>query len=84
MRIITFQPVMDGKLRTATPKSKVNGWTHTCSVFNIHYFRRGRIGYILDTDEEGRATLEKFDYTTGKYVDVDYDEFYKFYDIKSE
>ena len=82
MRIMQLQPVMNGKLRIATPKEKVNGWKHT-SAHGIHYFRRGNVGYILDTNPKDGATLEKFDYKHHKYLEIcDYDEFIKFYDIK--
>ncbi len=85
MRIMQLQPVMNGKLRIATPKEKVNGWKHT-SAYGIHIFTRGHIGYILDPEpDEGQgATLEKFDYKHYRYLEVyDYDkEFKKFYDIK--
>ena len=83
MRSMHLQPVMNGKLRIAVPKEKVNGWKHT-SAYGIHIFKRGHIGYILTPDDEKGAMLEKFDYKHYKYLDVyDYDtEFRKFYDIK--
>ena len=61
MRSMHLQPVMNGKLRIAVPKEKVNGWKHT-SAYGIHIFTRGHIGYILTPDDEKGAMLEKFDY----------------------
>ena len=51
MRSMHLQPVMNGKLRIAVPKEKVNGWKHT-SAYGIHIFTRGHIGYILTPDDE--------------------------------
>lgn len=83
MRQMNLQTVMDGKIRIATPKEKVNGWKHT-SAYGIHIYTRGHIGYILTPDDENGAMLEKFDYKNYKYLDVyDFEEFTKFYDIKS-
>lgn len=85
MRSIRLQPIMNGVRRTAIPKDKVNGWKHTCNVYDIHFYRRGSIGYILTPNDPDGATLEKFDYSTCKYLDIhDYDDFHKFYTIKLE
>ena len=82
MRIIRLQPRLDGTNRTAVPKRRVNGWKHTCNAYGIHFYRRGNIGYILTPNDPDGATLEKFDYSTCKYLQIyDYDDFYKFYNI---
>lgn len=82
MKMVKFQPIMDGVKRKAAIKEKVNGWNHS-EYSDIHYFRRGKIGYIINaiTDE---VEFRKFDYSESRYLDVTYEEFHKFIDIKVE
>jgi hypothetical protein len=82
MKKLKLQPVMNGKLRTAAPKEKVNGWKHT-TAFGVHFYRRGKIAYILTPDAPDGAELEKFDYSKACYMDIhSYEDFTKFCDIK--
>ncbi len=80
MKHLTFQPVMNGTQRTATPKEKVNGYKHQ-QTFGIHTYTRGKIGYIIDTNDDP-MTFSKFDYSRGAYLTPTTDEFRKFVDIK--
>lgn len=78
-RYIEFEPVLNGIVRKATPKEKVNGYKHTESN-GIHFYTRGKIAFIVDTNHG--CTLEKFDYSKHKYLPVIYNDFHRFIDIK--
>ena len=79
MRKVIFEEVMNGIERIATPKAKVNGYKHSVH-YGIHFYTRGHIAYMVDRNDG--CTLEKFDYREHKYLDVSYDDFHKFVDIK--
>ena len=75
----TFQPVLDGRMRIAVPKEKVNGYKHE-KINSIHIYRRGNIGYIIDTFTTA-VTIKKYDYSTAQQLYITYDECHKFIDI---
>lgn len=79
MKEITFQPVLDGVKRMATVKEHVNGYKHTENL-GIHIFRRGKIGFIIDTNWEN-VSIKKFNYSTASYEYVGYEHFHKFINI---
>lgn len=70
---------MNGVERVAIPKEKVKCYKHTYS-YGIHFYTRGHIGYMVDMNNA--CILEKFDYRFHRYLDVTYDDFHKFVDIK--
>jgi len=81
LKKITFQPIMDGWIRRANVKDKVNGYSHHVAISGVHIFKRGYIGFIL-MDIDGEMTLEKVDYSVHESLDVMYDEFNKFVNIE--
>lgn len=81
MKVITFEPVMDGRKRKLHVIDKVNGYKHT-ETEGIHCFIRGSITYMIDMTKE-EATLKKFDYLTTSYKDLSYEEFHKFLKIET-
>ena len=82
MKKIVFQPVLDERKRKAVVKKKVNGWKHE-QYFHVHIFRRGKTCYIINTSTE-EFELRKYNYSTETYCNVEYEEFHKFIDIKTE
>lgn len=80
MRKVIFEKVMNGIERVAIPKEKVQGYRHSYS-FGIHYYRRGHKQYMVDTND-GECVLEKFDLRWCRYLDVSYDDFHRFIDIR--
>ena len=87
MKSIVFQPVINtfvnGEVkRKAIVKTKVDGWKHE-EHFHVHIFRRGKIGYIINTLTE-EVELKKYNYSTETYCDVEYEDFHKFIDIRRE
>lgn len=80
MKEIIFQPILDGVKRTAIVKRNVNGYNHTENL-GIHIFKRGKIGFIIDTNSDN-VSIRKFNYNTATYEDLYYEHFHKFIDIK--
>ena len=77
---IVFQPIMDGCEREAIIKEKVYGWRHL-QTENIHTFRRGRFGFIIDASTS-EVSIKKYNYKTKSYEIVTYEDFHKFINIK--
>lgn len=73
---IVFQPIMDGIKRKLVINSNVAGYKHT-EQYGIHFFRRGKIGYMFDTNLEAVA-MKKIDYVNDKYLPITYEEVRKF------
>lgn len=79
MKEIVFQSILDGVKRTAIVKRNVNGYKHTENL-GIHIFKRGKIGFIIDTNSDN-VSIRKFNYNTATYEDLYYEHFHKFIDI---
>lgn len=75
---IVFQPVMNGIERIATPKQKVNGYSHS-EKNGIHVFKRGNTKFLVDATKKEVAITKNIN---GKPELVSYEEFHKFITIQ--
>ena len=68
MTKITFQPVMDGIKRKLIINDKVAGYKHT-EQYGIHFFSRGKISYMFDTNFEA-VKIKKIDSSTDQFYQL--------------
>ena len=76
MTKITFQPVMDGIKRKLIINDKVAGYKHT-EQYGIHFFSRGKISYMFDTNFEA-VKIKKIDSSTDQFLSITNQEIKKF------